>query len=101
MMGSANTMQASRLLGTLLPSSPDLLPIINELRSKYGLREVFPDDDPIEEIFLDDEPVPLEDFHQETRSLVQAVPDPLPRETARISTFRMCGQVRTSKINWC
>ncbi len=68
-------MQESKLLGTLLPSSPDLLPIIRQMREKYGLPEIGPDDEPIGEIFIDGEPVALEVFHQEIRSLVQALPD--------------------------
>lgn len=64
-------MQETKLLGTPLPSSPDLIPIVRQLREKYGLPELGPDDEPITEIFLDGEPVPLENFHQEIRSLVQ------------------------------
>ena len=63
-------LQESKLLGTLLPSSPDLLPIIRQLREKYGLPEAEPDDDTIEELFLCGDPVSLEDFRQEIRSLV-------------------------------
>jgi len=45
-------MQESKLPGTLLPSSPDFLPIVRELRENSGLTEVSLDDDPIEERFL-------------------------------------------------
>jgi hypothetical protein len=49
-------MQESRLLGKLLPTSLDFLPIARVLREKYGLPELAPDDDPIEELFLNGEP---------------------------------------------
>ncbi len=43
-------MQESKLLGTLLPSSPDFLPIVRQMREKYGLPEIDRDDDPITEL---------------------------------------------------
>ena len=41
-------MKESQLLGTLLPSQPDLIPIIQAIREKYNLSEINPDDDPIQ-----------------------------------------------------
>jgi len=41
-------MKESKLLGTLLPSHPDLIPIIQAIREKYNLPEISPDDDPIQ-----------------------------------------------------
>jgi hypothetical protein len=70
--------QETKLLGTLLPSSPAFLPIIQRLRERYGLPEVGPHDDPIEELFLDGESEALEDFRGEIRGLVQEAPDLLP-----------------------
>lgn len=64
-------MQETKVLGALLPSHPDLQPIIQELRDKYQLPEISPGDDPIEEIFLDDKQIPLADFRQEIIDLVQ------------------------------
>jgi hypothetical protein len=78
--------QESNLLGTILPSSPDFVPIINELRGKYGLREVLPNDDPIEEVFLDGEVVSLEDFRQEIRALVEGAPDLMPAPQDKMLT---------------
>ena len=43
-------MKQSELLGALLPSSPNFQPIIEAIREKYGLSEISPDDDSIEEI---------------------------------------------------
>jgi hypothetical protein len=71
-------MQESRLLGTLLPSSPDFLPIVRQLRKKYGLPELAPGDDPINETFLDGRPVALEDLWQEIKTLAEAQIEFLP-----------------------
>jgi hypothetical protein len=45
-------MRESQLLGTLLPSHPNFLPIEKVLRDKYNMPELSPDDDPISELFL-------------------------------------------------
>jgi hypothetical protein len=82
-------MQESKLFGTLLPSSPDFLPIVQAMRAKCKLPEISPDDDPIEEIFLYGERVRLEDFRQEIKSLVQESEDYLPPEL-----FKMVTQAR-------
>ncbi|MCL5611002.1 MAG: endonuclease domain-containing protein [Chloroflexi bacterium] len=37
----------TKFFDTLLPTHPDFQPIIQELREKYGLYEVYPDDEPI------------------------------------------------------
>jgi hypothetical protein len=55
-------MKESKFLGTLLPSHPDLQPVIQHLGEKYLLREVFPDEEPITTIYLGDEFISLEDF---------------------------------------
>jgi len=77
-------MKESQFLGTLLPSSPDFLPIIQELRYKYNLPEIRPDDDPIKDIYLDDEIVPLEEFHQEIENLIRENLNFLSPETAKL-----------------
>lgn len=41
-------MKESKFLGTLLPSHPDLIPIVQAMREKYKLSEISPDDDPIQ-----------------------------------------------------
>jgi hypothetical protein len=70
--------QESKLLGTLLPSSPDFIPIVQQLREKYGLRKVSPDDDPIEGIFLNRQLAPLLHFRAGLRFLVQSASERLP-----------------------
>ena len=44
-------MKESEFLGELIPTSPDLFPIIQAVREKYNLPEINPDDDPITEIY--------------------------------------------------
>lgn len=60
-------MKEAKILGELLPSHPDLIPIIEAIRNKYGLEEVPLDGDPIEEIFLHDKPVALKGFRQDIK----------------------------------
>jgi len=43
-------MKESKLLGTLLPSSPDFAPIIVAVRGECKLPEISSDDDPVAEI---------------------------------------------------
>lgn len=61
-------MKEATILGDLLPSHPDLVPIIEAIRAKYGLVEVPLDGDPIEEIFLNDEPVRFEEFRNDIKA---------------------------------
>ena len=55
-------MKETKLIGSLMPAHPDIAPIIQDIRDKYQLREVFPDNEPITEIYLGDEFVPLAVF---------------------------------------
>lgn len=64
-------MRESKFLGALLPSTPDLLPIIEAVREKYSLHEVVADTDPITEIYLGDEFISLEEFRQEIENRVR------------------------------
>ena len=68
-------MKESQFLGTVLPSHPAFQPLIQQMREKYGLREVLADQDPITEIFLADKEIPLEDFREEIKALVGGLPD--------------------------
>lgn len=63
-------MKENEFLGTLLPSHPDLIPIIEAVREKYNLPEISPDDDPITEIYLGDDIIPLEEFRQEIKNRI-------------------------------
>ncbi len=62
--------EEAELLGALLPSSPDYAPIIQAVREKYNLPEISPDDDPITEVYLGDEIVPIEEFRQDIRNRI-------------------------------
>jgi hypothetical protein len=74
----------SKFIGALMPSHPDLHPIIQTLREKYLLPEVDPDGEPIEEVYLGDDIIPLQDFRQEIRSLVEQSTSYLPPEYANL-----------------
>ena len=63
-------MQEDKLLGALIPSHPDIEPIIQAVREKYNLEIIYLDDDPIYEIFLGDENIPLEEFRLDIRSRI-------------------------------
>lgn len=65
-------MKEAELLGSLLPSHPDLVPIIEAIRQKYQLPEISLDDAPIEEIYLGDEIIPLEEFRKDIAEHVRA-----------------------------
>jgi hypothetical protein len=44
-------MKEYKFLGTLLPSHPDLVPIVQATKDKYNLPEISPDDDPIMDVY--------------------------------------------------
>jgi hypothetical protein len=77
-------MKESQFIGSLMPSHQDFQPIIQALRKKYRLPEVNPDGEPIKEIYLKDKTIPLEDFRQEIRSLVEQSTSYLPVEYANL-----------------
>lgn len=64
-------MKEAQFLGGLLPSHPDLLPIIEAVREKYNLHKVVADTDPITEIYLGDEFISLEEFRQDIDNRVR------------------------------
>ena len=76
-------MKESKFLGALLPSSPDFAPIIEAVREKYNLHEVDPDGEPIEEIFLGDEIIPLEEFRKDIENFVRENLAFMPPETVK------------------
>lgn len=62
-------MLEAAFLGGILPSHPDYEPFIQAIRTKYNLREVYPQDDPIEEIILGDEMISTDEFVQNVKKL--------------------------------
>jgi hypothetical protein len=77
-------MKEPEFLGNLLPSSPDFLPIILAIRDKYKLPEISPDDDPIKEIYLGDEVIPLEEFHRDIENQIRENLGFMPPDTAKL-----------------
>jgi hypothetical protein len=71
-------MKEPKFFGTLLPSHPAFIPIVRSLREKYNLLEINPDDDPIHEIYLGDEIVPLEEFRREIEYRIRENLDFMP-----------------------
>ena len=63
-------MLEDKFLGGLLPSHPAYEPIINAIRTKYVLREVYPQDEPIKEIYLGDEIVSMDEFTQDVKNQI-------------------------------
>ena len=61
-------MLEAQFLGNLLPSHPDYAPIIEAIRTKYNLYEVYPHDEPIKNIYLGDEIVTLAEFTQDVKN---------------------------------
>lgn len=61
-------MLEAQFLGNLLPSHPDYEPIIEAIRKKYNLPELYPQDEPIKDIFLGDEIITLAEFTQDVKT---------------------------------
>jgi hypothetical protein len=79
-------MKESQLLRTLLPSLPDFIPILQEIREKYNLPEISPDDDPITEIYLGDGIIPFEVFRKDIETLVRQNLSFLPPDLLKFYT---------------
>lgn len=77
-------MKEAKLIGSLFPTSTDFKPIIDEIRKKYKLPEPRPEDEPITEIYLDDEIIPLEDFLEEIKTMVENSDTHLPPNLASL-----------------
>ncbi|HCC78588.1 MAG: hypothetical protein A2X25_09745 [Chloroflexi bacterium GWB2_49_20] len=77
-------MKETELLVALIPSHPNLTPIIQNLRGKYNLPEISPDDEPISEIFSEDAVISLEEFRQEIVNLIRESLTFLPLNAIKI-----------------
>lgn len=78
-------MKEAKILGDLLPSHPDLLPIVESIREKYKLKPVYPDDEPIEEIYFGEEILSLEEFHQDiTNQVLEILGVFFPEKTVQL-----------------
>lgn len=71
-------MKEAKLLGTLLPSHPDLIPILSDIRDKYNLPIIDQEDDALKEIILADQDIDLEAIQKEIEEKVKSLPELLP-----------------------
>jgi hypothetical protein len=62
------------LFSSLLPSHPDLLPILQNIRNKYGIPEIDPDDIGMKEILLSDNDIDWLSVRQEIEAQVRKKP---------------------------
>ena len=44
------TMKEARLFGKLLPTHPDILPVLEEIRENYNIKDIKPEDDSLKEL---------------------------------------------------
>lgn len=79
-------MKTSKLLGALLPSSPDFAPTIDAIREKYNLPEINPDDDPIKGIYLGENILPLKEFRRDIEILIRKNLAFMPPDTVKLYT---------------
>jgi hypothetical protein len=80
-------LKESRFLGALLPSHPDFLPIVQAIREKYNLPEIRPDDEPIIEICLGDEIIPLEEFRKDIENRMRENLSFLPPDLLKVYLY--------------
>jgi len=67
-------MQETELISSLLPSHPDILPILQNIRDKYKIPEISPEDDGITEILLADGQIDWDAVRQEIELKCTIVP---------------------------
>lgn len=61
-------MLESNLFSTLLPSHPDLLPILQNIKEEYNILEIDPDQNGIKDILLSDMDIDWQAIRQEGRT---------------------------------
>ena len=67
-------MKETLLIGTLLPSHPDFIPILHAIREKYKIPEIDPDENGIKEILLSDKDIDWHSVRQEIEAQVRNSP---------------------------
>lgn len=77
-------MREDKLFGKLLPSHPDLLPILQRIREKYNIPEIAPGDETLAEILGAENEIDLEALHQDIESELRKIPELLPEGTDAI-----------------
>ncbi|MEK0336961.1 MAG: hypothetical protein QQN41_05950, partial [Nitrosopumilus sp.] len=73
-------MKEAKLLGKLLPTHPDILPILDEIRKKYDIEHIKPDDDSLKELLKYGLEIDWETVHAEILEKVRET-DFLPEKT--------------------
>jgi hypothetical protein len=61
-------MNEIKLFSSLVPGHPDIQPILQNIREKYDILEISPEDDGITEILLTDEQIDWDAVRQEGRT---------------------------------
>lgn len=70
----------TKLIGTLLPSHQYFIPILKDIREKYNIPEIGPEDDGITEILLADEDIDWEEVHQEIKNKISNLEEIFPEQ---------------------
>jgi hypothetical protein len=66
-------MKQSELLGTLMPGNPVIFPIIENIREKYGIPEIRPEDEDMTEVLLTSD-IDWESVHRDIEAQVREIP---------------------------
>lgn len=67
-------MKEIKLISALLPSHPDLQPILIDIREKNNIPDIDPGDDSITEILLSDDEINWEEIKFELSSRIREIP---------------------------
>jgi hypothetical protein len=67
-------MKESELLGKLLPGHPDILPIIENIREKYQIPPINPEDDDITQLLLTNDEIPWDAVRRDIDDQVHEIP---------------------------
>jgi hypothetical protein len=73
-------MKEAKLIGSLLLSHEQFLPILNKIRDKYDIPEISPEDDGITEILLVDEDIDWDEVHQEIKEKINNLDELFPAQ---------------------
>ena len=89
-------MKETKLLGKLLPSHPDILPIFEEIREKYGIPEISPNDDSLKMLLEYELEIDWEAVHSEILEKVKQT-NLLPENTKKL--YDSIKQLQTKGID--
>ncbi len=76
-------MQASKLLGALLPAHPDIQPILQTIRKKYGIRDVVRGDDSSRQFSVSGDDIDWDAVREELDFRIRFMSNLLPPELAQ------------------